>query len=189
MLETTRLRLTRTQILAFRRAVQALDERLPHDTSSLRRADGRVCKTACREPRCCQSTRVDGTAATTWEAPSLEQLWGPRYSAFVVDARDAPVFTVGRLPDTGSTRRVAEALADRLGQLLGDTRMTQGAAARALGEPPNRLRYATLTGRVRMRWDGAKQPTMWMAPPPDIGPGDARLELARRYLHVFGPGT
>jgi hypothetical protein len=38
MLETTRLRLTRTQILAFRRSVQALDERLPHDTSSLRRA-------------------------------------------------------------------------------------------------------------------------------------------------------
>lgn len=67
--------------------------------------------------------------------------------------------------------------------------MTQGAAARALGEPPNRLRYATLTGRVRMRWDGAKQPIIWMAPPPDIGPGEARLELARRYLHVFGPGT
>ena len=66
--------------------------------------------------------------------------------------------------------------------------MTQSAAARALGEPPNRLRYATLTGRVRMRWDGAKQPTIWMAPPPDIGPGEARLELARRYLHVFGPG-
>jgi hypothetical protein len=34
----TPLRLTRTQILAFRQAVQALDERLPHDTSSLRRA-------------------------------------------------------------------------------------------------------------------------------------------------------
>ena len=67
--------------------------------------------------------------------------------------------------------------------------MTQGAAARALGEPPNRLRYATLTGRVRMRWDGAKQPTIWMAPPPGIGPREARLELARRYLHVFGPAT
>lgn len=133
--------------------------------------------------------RVAGTASTTWEAPSLVQLWGPRYSAFVVDARDAPVFTIGRLPDTGSTRRVAEALADRLARLLGDTRMTQGAAARALGEPPNRLRYATLTGRVRVRWDGAKQPTIWMTPAPNIGPGEARLELARRYLHVFAPGT
>lgn len=48
---------------------------------------------------------------------------------------------------------------------------------------------ATLTGRVRMRWDGAKQPTIWMAPTPDIGLREARLELARRYVHVFGPAT
>ena len=133
--------------------------------------------------------RLDATTSSTWEAPSLVQLWGPRYSAFVVDARDAPVFTVSRLPDAGSTRRVAETLAERLARLLGDTRMTLSAAARALGEPPNRLRYATLTGRVRMRWDGARQPTIWMAPPPDIGPEEARLELARRYVHVFGPAT
>jgi hypothetical protein len=26
-------------------------------------------------------------------------------------------------------------------------------------------------------------------PEPDVDPGDARLELCRRYLHVFGPGT
>jgi len=58
--------------------------------------------------------RVEGTTSTAWEAPSLVQLWGPRYSAFVVDARDAAVFTLGRIPDTASTRRVAETLADRL---------------------------------------------------------------------------
>ena len=71
--------------------------------------------------------RVEGTAPSTWEAPSLVQLWGPRYSAFVVDARDAQIFTVSRLPDAGSTRRVAETLAERLAQLLGDTRMTLSA--------------------------------------------------------------
>jgi hypothetical protein len=26
-------------------------------------------------------------------------------------------------------------------------------------------------------------------PPPEVGPREARLELARRYLHVFGPTT
>ena len=26
-------------------------------------------------------------------------------------------------------------------------------------------------------------------PAPDVDPHDARLELARRYLHIFGPGT
>lgn len=185
-----RLRLTRPQILAFRRAVQALDERLPQNTSSLRRAAWAGLQDSMpRAALLSLHARVADTTSTSWEAPSLVQLWGPRYSAFVVDARDAPVFTVGRLPETGSTRRVAEQLADRLARLLGSTRMTQSEAARALGEPSNRLRYATLTGRVRIRWDGAKQATLWMAPSPEIDPREARRELARRYLHVFGPGT
>jgi hypothetical protein len=187
---STRLRLTRTQILAFRRAVQALDERLPPGKSSLRQAAWAGLQDSMpRAALLSLHARVDGTKPTTWEAPSLVQLWGPRYSAYIVDARDAPAFTVGRLPESGSTRHVAESLADRLEKALGDTRMMESAAAQALGEPPNRLRYATLTGRVRIRWDGAKQPTIWMVPPPDHGPGEARRELARRYLHVFGPAT
>jgi hypothetical protein len=186
----TRLRLTRTQILAFRRAVQALDQRLPPGAASLRRAAWAGLQDSMpRAALLSLHARVEGTTTTTQEARSLAQLWGPRYSVYIVDARDAPAFTVGRLPETGSTRRVAESLADRLEKALGDARMTESAAARALGEPSNRLRYATLTGRVRIRWDGAKQPTIWMVPPPRIGPAEARLELARRYLHVWGPAT
>lgn len=67
--------------------------------------------------------------------------------------------------------------------------MPFGEAGRALGVEPNRLRYAAPTGRVLLRWDGARQPTIWIAPPPDVDPEQARLELARRYLHVFGPAT
>jgi hypothetical protein len=40
-----------------------------------------------------------------------------------------------------------------------------------------------------MRWDGARRPTIRTVPPPDGDPRDARLELARRFLHVFGPAT
>jgi hypothetical protein len=40
-----------------------------------------------------------------------------------------------------------------------------------------------------MRWEGARQPIIWTIPAPDIEPRDARLELARRYLHFFGPAT
>jgi len=186
----TRLRVTRTQILAFRRSVQALDARLPRGAASLRRAAWLGLQDSMpRAALLSLHARVTGTQPAAWEGPSLVQIWGPRYSTYVVDARDAPAFTLGRLPDTGPTRRVAESLADRLAQVLGDTRMLQRDAARALGEPPNRLRYATLTGRVRIRWDGAREPTMWMAPPPGIGPGAARLELARRYLHVLGPAS
>lgn len=185
-----RLRLTRAQILVYRRTAQALDERLPPGGASLRRAAWAGLQDSMpRAALLSIHARVRGTRAATWEAPTLTQIWGPRYSAFVVDARDAAIFTVGRLPDEGPTRRTAEALAERLAHVLGRERMAQVAAARALNEPPNRLRYATLTGRLRLRWDGAREPVLWMAPPPRMSAGEARRALARRYLHVFGPAT
>jgi hypothetical protein len=67
--------------------------------------------------------------------------------------------------------------------------MRYGDAGSALGMNPNRLRYAAPTGTVLIRWDGARQPIVWTVPPPDVDPRDARFELARRYLHVFGPTT
>ncbi len=45
------------------------------------------------------------------------------------------------------------------------------------------------TGTVVMRWDGSRQPEIWNVPAPEMDPPAARLELARRYLHVFGPAT
>ena len=133
--------------------------------------------------------RVKGTTPSTLEDSSLVQLWGPRHHAYVVPARDVAVFTLGRLPDEGRALRVAEDLAARVRGLLGNMRMTYGEAGRALGHNPNALRYAASTGTILIRWDGARQPTIWMVPRPEADPRDARLELARRYLHVFGPTT
>jgi hypothetical protein len=96
---------------------------------------------------------------------------------------------MGRLPDDARRRRAAEDLADRLHAFLDGRTMTYGEAGRGLGVNPNQLRYAAPTGRVLIRWEGARQPTIWTIPPPDVDPGDARLELARRYLQVFGPAT
>ena len=133
--------------------------------------------------------RVEGTRPSTWEDPSLVQLWGPRHHAYVVAARDLAVFSLGRLPDDAGALRLAEDLAARLHALLDGERTTYGEAGLALGEPPNRLRYAAPTGTIVIRWDGARQPTVGTVPPPEADPRDARLELARRYLHVFGPTT
>ena len=58
-----------------------------------------------------------------------------------------------------------------------------------MGVQPNSLRYAAPTGRVLLRWDGSRQPVVWTVPSPAMDPSQARLELARRYLHVFGPAT
>jgi hypothetical protein len=185
-----RLNLTRTQILAFRRQVGALDQRLPRGRRSLRRAAWAGLQDSMpRAALLSIHARVEGTEPSTWEDRSLVQLWGPRNSAYVVAARDLAVFSLGRLPDDAKGRLVAEDQAARLHALLGGKRMTYGEAGRALGEHPNRLRYAAPTGTVLIRWDGARQPTIWTVPPPGVDPNEARLELARRYLHVFAPAT
>lgn len=133
--------------------------------------------------------RVEGTEPSTWEDRSLVQLWGPRFSAYVVAARDLAVFSIGRLPPDDEGRRSAEDAAARLHTFLGGRPMTYGEAGRGLGVHPNSLRYAAPTGTVLIRWDGARQPTVWTVPRPDIDPTLARLELARRHLHIFGPTT
>ena len=185
-----RLELMREQILAHRRTVGALDDRLPRGAASLRCAVWAGLQDSM--PRAAVLSihaRVQGTEPDTWEDPSLVQLWGPRFSAYVVAAQDLAVFSLGRLPDDAEGRRRAEDLARRLHAFLDGGRMTYGEAGRGLGEHPNSLRYAAATGTVLIRWDGGRQPTVWTAPSPDVDPGDARLELARRYLHVFGPAT
>jgi len=134
--------------------------------------------------------RVAKTTSTTWEDPSLVQLWGPRYSAYVVPAQDLAIFSLGRLPDDAKGRKRAEDAADRVESVLGRRkRMGYGEVGAALGVNANSLRYGSTTGRLVIRWEGARQPTLWCVAPPDITPEEARLELARRYLHVFGPTT
>jgi hypothetical protein len=117
------------------------------------------------------------------------QLWGPRFNVFVVAARDLAVFSLGTMPDDAKGRRRAEDLAARLNAVLGGARMAYGEAGRALGVHHFRLRYAAATGTVLIRWQGARQPTVWTVPPPETDPRAARLELARRYLHIYGPAT
>jgi hypothetical protein len=184
------LEVSRAQVLAYRQAVGLLSERLPPGAGSLRRAAWAGLQDSMpRAALLSIHARVEGAGPSTWEDGALVQVWGPRFSAFVVAARDHAIFTLGRLPDDGDRRRRAEEMAARVEALLAGRRMTYGEAGRALGVPPNSLRYAALTGRVLMRWDGARQPTIWTVPQPEVDPREARLELARRYLHVFGPTT
>ena len=133
--------------------------------------------------------RVEATEPATWADPSLVQLWGPRYSVFVVAECDLAVFSLGTMPDDAKGRRRAEELAASLGAALGDERVGHKEAGARLGVDPNRLRYAGATGTVLIRWEGARQPTVWIVPAPEMSPREARLELARRYLRSYGPTT
>jgi hypothetical protein len=125
---------------------------------------------------------------STWEHASLAQLWGPRYSTYVVPKRDFALFSLGRLPDNAKGRLRAERMAELLRTHLNGARMTDREAGRSLGIG-NAMRYGATTGTIAIRWEGARAPVIWTVQAPDIDPADACRDLARRYLHVFGPTT
>ena len=183
------LRVARQQILAFRRRSGSLDERLPKRAESLRRAAWAGLQDSMpRAALLSLHARVEGVEPSTWEHPSLTQAWGPRYQVYVVAKRDFPLFTLARLPEEEKGRLRAQQMAERLHAQLGSKRMTDRELGRAL-RIGNELRYATTTGTLAIRWGGARAPEVWAVEVPEIDPADARRELARRYLHVYGPAS
>ena len=184
-----RLELTRQQILAFRRRVGGLEARQPTTPDAMRQAAWAGLQDSMpRAALLSLHARLDAVEPSTWDDPSLAQLWGPRYNTYVVPKCDFAIFSLGRLPDNAQGPRA------------------RGAHSRAPARPPRRqaddgprggralgigpaFRYAAATGTIAIRWDGARAPTIWTVAAAEIEPADACRELARRYLHVFGPTT
>ena len=105
--------------------------------------------------------RVDGVEPSSWDDPSLIQLWGPRYNTYVVAERDFALFSLGRLPDNEKGRRRAEETAARSSTRTSTAaRLTDREVAGALGIG-NAIRYAATTGTVAIRWEGARAPAIW----------------------------
>jgi hypothetical protein len=185
-----RLELSREQILAFRRRVGGLGERVPLDPESLRSvAWAGLQDSMPRAAVLSLHARLEGVEPSSWEHPELAQLWGPRYATYVVPRQDFAVFSLGRMPDTAKGRERAERMARLLHEHVGSGRMRDRDAGEALGFNPNAFKYGTTTGTVAIRWDGARAPLVWRVDPGDVDPAEAQRELARRYLHVFGPTT
>jgi Winged helix DNA-binding domain len=181
---------TRLQILAFRRRAGALDERLAGGAESLRAAAWAGLQDSM--PRAAVLSihaRVEDVRSSVLDDPSLVQLWGPRYQVYVIAACDLPVFSLGRLPDDEKGRRRAEDAAARLHAHLQGARTGYARAGEAMGVHAGSFRYGATTGTILIRWEGARQPAVWTVPRPETDPREARRELARRYLHVFGPST
>jgi hypothetical protein len=184
-----RLDLTREQILAFRRRVGGLDVRVPKTPESLRRAAWAGLQDSMpRAALLSLHARIEGVEPETWDDPSLAQLWGPRYSTYVVPKQDFALFSLGRLPDDARGRERAERNAGLMHAGLGDERMTDRELARKIGIG-NSMRYGATTGTIAIRWEGARAPVVWKVEAPAIEPAEACRQLARRYLHVFGPTT
>src|SRR5438093_7618224 len=79
--------------------------------------------------------RVKGTSSSAWEHAALVQVWGPRFSAYVVPARDVAVFTRGRMPDDEMDRLRFEELAERLHGYLKGRKVRFGEVATAATVP------------------------------------------------------
>ncbi len=97
---TASIELDRAQILAYRRRVGALDARLPYQPETLRRvAWAGLQDSVPRAAVLAIHARVADTRPDSWEDPAFVQVWGPRFSVFVVPAEDRGIFTLGTLPD------------------------------------------------------------------------------------------
>ena len=185
-----RLDLTRAQILAHRRTVGGLDERLPPGERSLRRAAWAGLQDSMpRAALLSIHARVDGTGPSTWEDRSLVQLWGPRFSAYVI-AEPGRRGLLARAPAGGwqgpAGRRGDGRAPPRLPRRPDDDLRRGRPRAR---RPPE---LSPVRGAHRQ----GPHPLGWCPPADHLDgaatgrrPGEARLELARRFLHIFGPGT
>ena len=108
-----RLDLTRAQILAFRRhagCARSSGSRADAARSGARRGPG-LQDSMPRAALLSIHARVEGTEPSTWEDPSLVQLWGPRYHVYVVaDARSAGLHAreaAGQLARPGGRRTIS----------------------------------------------------------------------------------
>jgi hypothetical protein len=178
------------QILSYRRDVQGLNRRTTLTNRSLRAAAWAGLQDSM--PRAAVLSihaRLGQTPTNVLDDPSLVQVWGPRYSAYAVAKVDLAIFTLGRFPSAPKAQRRATDTAMEIANHLGRDAQSTREVSRAIGGHHNRLRYAATTGTVVIHWDGARQPTIRVVPAPDVEPHEAQEELARRYLHVFGPAT
>ncbi len=135
------LTLNRSQIPASA-ARPALDARLPMSAVSLRRAAwAGLQDSAPRAALLSIHARVRGTTSSSWEHASLVQLWGPRFSDYVVAAKDLAVFSFPRPPASARGERRGRTTPRRgCTRVSGRTALAAVRAGRAMGAPANSLR-------------------------------------------------
>lgn len=176
---------TRSQVLGYRLRANHLDQRLARgdlDEAAYVGLQDSVPRSALLSLH----ARVEDVGFDAWEDPHLVQVWGPRGSVYVIPNDDFAVFTLGRLPRNADQRRTVEEDAQSLRDLLATS--DRSGLTTATGGSVRRVREAAATGTIRVRWDGTSI-EVWAAEPPGADVEACRLELARRYVHVFAPST
>lgn len=171
---------------AYRQRVTHLVGRLPAGSYGAAAAGG-LQDSSPRSALLSLHARLEGIGPSAWQHPSVAQLWF-RWADYLVARADLGVFTLGTLPRDRDRRRRLEAAADSLLEVLEPEGCNyEEIVARRPNLAAVKLRALASTGKVLIRWDAS---TVRVLPnvPPGIDEEDARVELARRFLHWLGPG-
>jgi Winged helix DNA-binding domain len=181
--------IAREGVLAFRQRATYLDRRLPPGRL-VDAAFAGLQDSAPRSAVLALHARVKEVSPSAWKDSRFVQIWGPRGAVYVVPRHDVAVFTLGRLPRDPSLEAGVRAAAEKARRafLARQAQSERALSDRALAVNFGGLRIASMTGAVRIEWDGATT-SWWIVEPPTEAPEPARLELARRFLRSVGPST
>jgi hypothetical protein len=181
--------LTREQVLAFRQRATHLHRRLPPGRL-VDVAFAGLQDSAPRSAVLALHARVQEVSPSAWKDPRLVQVWGPRGAVYVVRQRDVAVFTLGRSPRDPAFGALVGSAAEKAKRAFRARQAERNHVVydETFGVNFRELRIASMTGAVRIEWDGARI-SWWLVEPPTESPETARLELARRFLRSVGPST
>jgi len=181
--------ITREKVLGFRQRATHLHTRLPRGRL-VEAAFAGLQDSAPRSAVLALHARVKDVSPSAWKDPRFVQVWGPRGAVYVVPGQDVAVFTLGRFPRNPVLGAAVKAATEKARSAFRarQARPERHLSDRAAGVNFRELRIASMTGAVRIVWDGATT-SWWLVEPPTEAAEPARLELARRFLRSVGPST
>jgi len=183
------IRVTPDNVRRYRLAASGLDSRLRSGELAAAAYAG-LQDSAPRAAVISLHARVEDVTPSSWEDPSLVQIWFRGGADYVVPRDDVGVFTIGASSRDPDRVAALETVADDVHRVLQGRTLRAREVYDALPhyERGMAVRGATITGRIHIRWDASK---IWLTPVdrPDVDVEDARLELARRFVRWFGPVT
>ena len=181
------IRVAAEHAFAYRARAMQLDERI---ASLADAAYGGLQDSAPRAALLALHARVNGVGPSSWEDPSLAQIWFRLGADYVVPRDDLAVFTLGAMPREPEQAAALDALGDLVRSALDERPMRSGDVVANLPELPHRhiIRAANVSGKTAIRWD-ARTTHVLPLDLPEVDVEDMRRELARRFLHWFAPAT
>lgn len=182
------VRVVMAQVFAYRAQVQYLARRLAYGGHA-EAAGGGLQDSAPRAALYGLHARMEGVGPDDWEHPSLVQIWFRHGADYVIPREALDTFTIGTMPDDPAQQRALNDLGDMTREVVANGPMRVRDVAAALGPrlpDVHAIKLSTISGKVVIRWDASKIELI-ASDDPTTGVAAARVDLARRFVHHYGP--